>query len=334
MDMHLVSVVIPLFNEEDNVEILYNELNTVLSSKEFDCEFIFVDDGSTDETVNKLIGVSQHDARVTIVKFRRNFGQTAAMAAGLHYSNGDIVATLDGDLQNDPAEIPAMVKKLDEGYDLVAGWRKNRKDAILSRKLPSLLANKLISRITNVKLHDYGCTLKVMRAEIAKNIRLYGEMHRFIPALAAHLGAKIVEMPVNHRARIHGTSKYGISRTFRVLLDLLTVKFFLAFSTKPLHMFGSWGFISGSVGMASLAYLAYERLLLGLPIGSRPLLLVSVMLVLIGFQFICFGLLAEVMVRTYHESQKKMTFNVREVIRPATGIIFNPLEQKRAVAGS
>jgi glycosyltransferase involved in cell wall biosynthesis len=236
------------------------------------------------------------------------------MAAGIDHAEGELMVTLDGDLQNDPAEIPQMIEKIDEGYDLVAGWRKNRQDKMLSRRLPSILANRLISRTTHVQLHDYGCTLKVFRADVARSLQLYGEMHRFIPALAAQIGVKIAEVPVNHRPRIHGVSKYGISRTFRVLLDLLTVQFFLSFATRPLHMFGSMGFAAGGLGSVMLAVLGFEKFFMGVSIGSRPLLLIGVMLVLIGFQFICFGLLAEVMVRIYHEAQDKKTYAVRDVL--------------------
>ncbi|MCB0359808.1 MAG: hypothetical protein KDD44_09230, partial [Bdellovibrionales bacterium] len=209
-------------------------------------------------------------------------------------------------------------EKLDEGYDLVAGWRKNRQDKFISRKLPSMMANRLISKTTNVQLHDYGCTLKAIRADVAKNLQLYGEMHRFIPALAAEMGVRIAEVPVNHRPRTRGTSKYGISRTFRVLLDLLTVKFFLGFSTRPLHMFGMLGMATTGLGALILAYLSYERLVLSLAIGNRPMLMLGFMLVLIGLQFICFGLLAEMLVRTYHESQRKKIYTVREVFRGGT----------------
>jgi glycosyltransferase involved in cell wall biosynthesis len=275
---------------------------------------VFVDDGSQDATVPNLIRAADGDARVKIVTFRRNFGQTAAMAAGIDYAQGDVIVTLDGDLQNDPAEIPRMVAKLDEGYDLVAGWRKNRKDAAISRKLPSMIANRIISRTTKVQLHDYGCTLKAIRADVAKNLHLYGEMHRFIPALAAEQGVRIAEIPVNHRPRTAGKSKYGISRTFRVLLDLLTVKFFLGFSTRPLHMFGALGFFTGGVGSALMTWLVFDRVVFEVPLGTRPLLPIATMLVLIGLQFFCFGLLAEILVRTYHESQDKKTYAVREVI--------------------
>ncbi|MCB0325125.1 MAG: glycosyltransferase family 2 protein [Bdellovibrionales bacterium] len=314
MSKCLISAIVPLYNEEDNVAQLYAELVAVADSSGLAFEFVFVDDGSADRTAERLAEAANGDPRVRLVLLRRNFGQTAAMAAGIDHARGDIVVTLDGDLQNDPAEIPKMVEKLDEGYDLVAGWRKNRQDRMLSRKLPSMIANRLISKTTNVQLHDYGCTLKVMRADVARNIQLYGEMHRFIPALAAQMGVRIAEMPVNHRARVHGTSKYGISRTFRVLLDLLTVRFFLGFSTRPLHMFGALGMITGGIGGIALFALTVEKFFLGMAIGDRPLLFVSIMLVLIGSQFICFGLLAEMLVRTYHESQNKKIYAVREVL--------------------
>ncbi len=314
-DNRLISITVPLYNEEDNVANLYNEIIGVVDGAGLNAELVFIDDGSEDRTVENLASVAATDSRVRIVSFRRNFGQTAAMAAGFDYAQGEIVVTLDGDLQNDPAEIPQMIAKLDEGYDLVAGWRKNRQDRAISRKLPSFIANRIISRTTKVQLHDYGCTLKVMRAEVAKNIHLYGEMHRFIPALAAEHGVRIAEVPVNHRARVAGKSKYGISRTFRVLLDLLTVKFFLGFSTRPLHMFGAFGFLTGGLGSLTMAWLFVERMFFDVPIGTRPLLSISVMFILIGLQFFCFGLLAEVLVRTYHESQDKKIYTVRDVLR-------------------
>jgi glycosyltransferase involved in cell wall biosynthesis len=312
--MRLISIVVPIYNEEENVEELYTELAQVAHSSGLNCEFVFVDDGSTDRTVSLLARFAQGDSRVKLVLLRRNFGQTAALAAGFDHASGEVVVALDGDLQNDPAEIPQMIAKLDEGYDLVAGWRKNRKDRMITRKIPSFLANRLISRTTNVQLHDYGCTLKVFRAEVVKNINLYGEMHRFIPALAAQMGVRIAEVPVNHRPRLYGTSKYGISRTFRVMLDLLTVNFFLGFSTRPIHMFGMLGMFSGGIGALLLSVLAVERIVFTMPIGNRPALIIGVMLVLIGLQFICFGLLAEISVRTYHESQGKKIYAVREVI--------------------
>ena len=306
-------MVVPLYNEEENIKPLYKELCYVASKMKDEVEFILVDDGSKDGTVQEVKKIAAADKRVKLVKFRRNFGQTAAMAAGFDHASGDIVAVLDGDLQNDPAEVPRMVEKLREGYDMVAGWRKDRKDAFFNRKLPSMLANKLISKITNVKLHDYGCSLKVMQADVAKNLNLYGEMHRFIPALANEMGITICELAVNHRPRIHGQTKYGISRTFRVILDLLTVKFFLGYFKRPSHAFGLTGLITGAIGSLLLAYLVLQKFAYGVDIGTRPLLSISVLLIIVGIQFLCFGLLAEILVRTYHESQNKKIYAVREV---------------------
>ncbi|MDR2337521.1 MAG: glycosyltransferase family 2 protein [Deltaproteobacteria bacterium] len=311
--MSLVSVIIPLYNEEDNIQPLYKELCAVANKIQDNVEFILVDDGSKDHTVKVLKKITAGDSRVKLIKFRRNFGQTAAIAAGFDYADGEIIAVLDGDLQNDPAEIPRLIAKLNEGYDMVAGWRKDRKDAFLNRRLPSMIANKLISTITKVKLHDYGCSLKVMRSEVAKNLQLYGEMHRFIPALANEMGINICELAVNHRPRIHGQTKYGISRTFRVVLDLLTVKFFLGYFKRPSHAFGFTGLVSSLFGALLLAYLMVEKFIYDMSIGSRPLLILSVMLVIVGMQFLCFGLLAEILVRTYHESQNKKIYAVREV---------------------
>jgi glycosyltransferase involved in cell wall biosynthesis len=313
--MQRISIVVPIYNEELNVAESYAELTGVMDKTGRDYELIFVDDGSRDQSIQNLLRASAGDPRVRIVQFRRNFGQTAAMAAGIDFARYEIVVTLDGDLQNDPAEIPMMVQKLEsEEYDMVAGWRKHRQDKMVSRKLPSRIANWLISTMTNVKLHDYGCTLKVMTAELAKSIRLYGEMHRFIPALAAEVGARICEVPVNHRARKFGASKYGISRTIRVILDLLTVKFLLGFAKRPIHLFGSVGFISGILGTLVLAFLTFERFFRDIPMGNRPMMSLGVMLIIIGLQFVCFGLLAEVMARTYYESQNKKIYAVRRVI--------------------
>ncbi|MCB0319257.1 MAG: glycosyltransferase family 2 protein [Bdellovibrionales bacterium] len=311
-----ISVTVPLYNEEENVVHLYQELSSVMKAMQCEYELIFVDDGSKDKTVQNLARISRNDSNVRIVEFRRNFGQTAAMAAGLEHAQGSIVITMDGDLQNDPSEIPQMVAKLKEGYDLVAGWRKNRQDKLISRKLPSRIANKIISKLTRVKLHDYGCSLKVMTKEVAKGIKLYGEMHRFIPALAAEMGAKIAEVPVNHRARQFGTSKYGISRTLRVILDLITVKFFLGYSKRPIHLFGTIGLLSGIFGSATLALITAQKVFWNVPMGNRPLLALGVMLVLIGIQFLVFGLLAEVLARTYYESQNKRIYSVRRYIEP------------------
>lgn len=317
--MEGISVVVPVYNEEENVVSCYEEVSSILKRMKREYEVIFVDDGSTDNTVSKLLEVAGNDSHLRIVEFRRNFGQTAAMAAGFDSSRYSIVVALDGDLQNDPAEIPKMVNKLEEGYDLVAGWRKNRKDRFISRKLPSKIANWLISKLTRVKLHDYGCTLKVIDGELARSIRLYGEMHRFIPALADEMGARIAELPVNHRPRLAGKSKYGISRTVRVILDLLTVKFLLGFSKRPIHLFGTVGLLAGAAGFFLLAYLSYQRLLLSVPMGNRPLMSLGVMLVIIGLQFVVFGLLAEVLARTYYESQDKKTYAIRRIFEIGDG---------------
>jgi len=309
-----ISVVVPVYNEEDNVAQLYQELSTVLESMDTDYEIIFVDDGSKDATLERLQEATSSHPAVKIIELRRNFGQTAAMAAGFDHARLDTVVTMDGDLQNDPREIPRLVAKLEEGFDLVAGWRKDRKDPFLSRKLPSIIANWLISKSINVQLHDYGCTLKAMTREVTQGIRLYGEMHRFIPALAAEMGARVAEVPVNHRPRIAGKSKYGITRTLRVILDLITVKFLLGYSKRPIHLFGTLGLSSGFVGAFGLAVMTYQRLFLGVPMGSRPLLALSVMLVIIGLQFLVFGLLAEVLARTYYESQDKRIYVARRII--------------------
>jgi glycosyltransferase involved in cell wall biosynthesis len=310
-----ISAVIPVYNEEDNVFDCYKEVRDVLKSLAEPYEIIFVDDGSSDRTLTRLLEVAKVDKSVVVVEFRRNFGQTAAMAAGFYYTRYETVVSLDGDLQNDPKEIPKMVEILRGGADLVAGWRKHRKDRLISRKVPSLIANRLISFITKVHLHDYGCTLKVMRGDIARGIRLYGEMHRFIPALADELGARIVEVPVNHRERQHGVSKYGISRTVRVILDLITVKFLLGYSKRPIHLFGSVGLFMGSGGIALLFFLTWQRLVQNVPMGNRPLLSLGVMLCLMGLQFLVFGLLAEMLARTYYESQQRRTYVVRNVHR-------------------
>lgn len=330
--MNGISAVVPIFNEADNVAACYHELKAVFDQFGRPYELIFVDDGSRDDTVKRLLTAAQGDSHLRVIQFRRNFGQTAAMAAGLDYAQYEIIATLDGDLQNDPAEIPQMVAKLESGFDLVAGWRKNRQDSWLSRKLPSKIANWIISRTTNVQLHDYGCTLKVMTREIAKGLRLYGEMHRFIPALADQIGASITEVPVNHRPRTAGTSKYGISRSLRVVLDLLTVKFLLGFSKRPIHLFGSLGLFAGSLGMLFLFYMIYQRFFEHVPMGNRPLLSLSVMLVLIGLQFLVFGLLAEVLARTYYESQAKPVYMVRNVIENGKVIPIRSAEQQLRLA--
>lgn len=313
-----ISVIIPVYNEEDNAHLCYQEVKAVMQRLEqergYSSEIIFVDDGSSDDTVSRLSAITRSDPRTKVIVFRRNFGQTAAMAAGLDFASGDIVVTLDGDLQNDPAEIPRMIDALDEGYDMVAGWRRDRQDKLWSRKIPSRIANWLISKLTRVQLHDYGCTLKVMTREIAKGIRLYGEMHRFIPALADEMGARIKEIPVHHRARKFGSSKYGISRTIRVFLDLLTVKYLLGYSKRPIHLFGSVGILSSLAGLAILSITTLQRFMFSIPMGNRPIVILGVMLTIIGLQFFVFGLLGEVLARTYYESQDKKIYSIRQVL--------------------
>lgn len=294
--------------------LLYSELAEVLQGMKEPHEMVFVDDGSSDRTLEKLAEIAEGDSSVRVIEFRRNFGQTAAMAAGMEHATGEIVVTMDGDLQNDPSGIPIVISKLREGYDLVVGWRKDRKDPFMSRRLPSQLANWIISRTTNVHLHDYGCSLKAMTAEIARGVRMYGEMHRFIPALADEVGARICEVPVNHRARRFGRSKYGISRTLRVVLDLITVKFLLGYSKRPIHLFGTVGLGTGTLGFLILAVMSFQKLFLNVSMGNRPLLALGVMLVIIGLQFLVFGLLAEVLARTYYESQDKKIYTVRRYI--------------------
>ena len=313
-----LSVVVPIRNESPNVGPLYEELTRVLGEYGRPYEILVIDDGSTDDSFAQLAAFQARDARLRVIRFRRNFGQTAAFAAGFAYARGRLVVTADGDLQNDPRDIPAMVRLIDEqGYDIVCGWRKDRKDTFVTRRIPSMIANRLISWATGVDLHDYGCSLKVFRAEVVKPLRLYGEMHRFLPAIASEIGVKIAEVVVNHRARSAGTSKYGLSRTIRVVLDLATVKFLLSYSTRPLQIFGLVGLTSGGLGAAILAWLGYVRLILHQPIAERPLLLLGVLLVFTGVQLLTFGLLAELLARTYYESQNKPTYVIREVRQTA-----------------
>src|SRR3954462_7788945 len=315
-----ISVVIPMRNEAPNVAELHAELTTVLRDFGRSYEIITIDDGSTDETFAKLTALQRSDPRLRVIRFRRNFGQTAAFAAGFAYARGRYIITSDGDGQNDPRDIPAMIKVLeDRRSDIVAGWRQDRKDPFFSRRLPSTIANTIISFSTGVKLHDYGCSLKVFRAEVVKPLKLYGEMHRFLPAIASEMGVTIEEMVVNHRARRHGTSKYGISRTVRVVLDLLTVKFLISYSTRPLHIFGLLGFIMGVAGAGICGWLAWMRLFGYESIGNRPLLLFGILLVFTGVQLVTLGLLAEMQARTYHESQNKPIYVIREVRESGSG---------------
>lgn len=314
-----VSVVIPLFNEVGNVRPLYRELRSTMKALGRSWEVIFVDDGSTDGTDEVLRELYAQEDGICIVKLRRNFGQTAAMTAGFNHAQGEIIVCLDGDLQNDPQDIARLLNKMTEGYDVVSGWRVNRQDGFWLRTLPSRVANWLISRTTGTYLHDYGCTLKVYRADMIRELRLYGEMHRFIPALIGGNGARIAELPVNHSPRRYGKSKYGISRVVRVVLDLLTVKFLLSFLTKPLQVFGLIGLLSLFAGMVICFYLAMMKVFMGYGLAERPLLLLGVFLAIVGVQFVCMGIVAEIQTRSYHESSQKQTYSVREVLRPEYG---------------
>ncbi|MCP3931667.1 MAG: glycosyltransferase family 2 protein [Bacteroidetes bacterium] len=308
-----ISVVVPLFNEEENVKELYNELYTVLSETDISYEILLINDGSSDSTGELIEDICKKDNSVTYINFRRNFGQTAAMAAGFDHANGKVVITMDGDLQNDPRDIVKLLDEIDRGVDVVAGWRYDRKDAFISRRLPSLIANKIISATTGVHLHDYGCTLKAFKREVTDEINLYGEMHRFIPAIASGIGISISEVKVNHRPRIHGTSKYGITRTFRVILDLITVKFLLSYSNRPIHVFGFIGMISGLMGVLLMTMMVIQRQFYDMPLGDRPLLLVAILFMFIGIQFVTIGLISELQVRTYHESQDKPTYYIKNI---------------------
>ena len=309
-----LSVVVPVYNEEENLEPLIHEIRSVLDPLGKRYELILVDDGSTDGTYGVLSRLHKAEPRLKVLRFKRNFGQTAAVAAGLAYAQGEVIVAMDGDGQNDPKDIPALLEKLEEGFDLVSGWRSPRRDPFWSRRLPSRMANGLISWMTQVKLHDYGCTLKAIRREVAKDLKLYGEMHRFIPAIAFERGARIAEIKVHHRPRRWGRSKYGIARTFRVILDLLTVKFLLSYATRPLHIFGLVGLISGALGFLIAVYLTIGKIFYQLDIAGRPLLLLAVLLIVIGFQFITMGLLGEMLARTYHESQDKPIYVIKEIL--------------------
>ncbi len=309
-----LSIVVPIYNEEESLEPLTREVTSAVQPLGEDYELIMVDDGSTDRSYHQLSNIHREDPRIKILRLSRNFGQTAALAAGISYAQGDIIVFMDGDGQNDPKDIPVLLNKIREGFDLVTGWRHNRQDPFWSRRFPSQIANSLISGLTRVRLHDYGCTLKAIRRDLAKEIKLYGEMHRFIPAIAFERGAQIAEIKVNHRIRRWGSSKYGIARTVRVILDLLTVKFMLSYSTRPLHIFGLIGLLSGGLGFLFALYLTFQKIFYAADIGGRPLLLFAVLLILIAFQFITMGLLGEMLARTYHESQGKPIYVIKEIL--------------------
>lgn len=314
-----LSVVIPLYNEVDNIPELYRQLTSALTALGRPYEIIIVDDGSRDGSFEALAELHARDPRLKVIRFRRNFGQTAGFAAGFAHARGEWIVTMDADLQNDPADIAKLLAKAEEGYDVVSGWRYRRQDDLLTRKLPSRAGNWLIARVTGVYLHDYGCSLKVYHRDVIKNIRLYGEMHRFVPAVASSVGITIAEVPVNHRARERGQSKYAglrktISRTTKVFLDMLTVRFLLSYSTRPIHVFGVLGLIASGLGVLLGLVLTFEKLALGHNIGNRPLLLLAVLLVILGVQMISMGLLSEVVVRTYFEAQDKPIYTVRQIL--------------------
>jgi len=310
-----LSVVIPLYNEEENVQMLFERLKGTLDHLKKEYEIIFVDDGSTDRTLSILEDIQAKDKNVVVLSLRRNFGQTAAFAAGFDFARGDVIVTMDGDLQNDPADIPKLLELIKDN-DLVSGWRRKRKDPFFTRRLPSIMANWLISNVTGVKLHDYGCSLKAYRRDVIKNLKLYGEMHRFIPAVASWYGVRIAEVETVHHQRLRGKSKYGISRTMKVVLDLITVKFLQSFSTKPIQFFGPVGIVSGFLGFLILLYLSIDKLFFGRDIGGRPLLLLGTLLIIVGIQLIGMGLLGEILVRVYHESQKKPIYVIKKILGP------------------
>jgi glycosyltransferase involved in cell wall biosynthesis len=308
-----VSIVIPAYNEEESATPLYEKLTSALVRQNRPYEIIFVNDGSSDRTFEVLSRIAEKDKHVKVINFRRNFGQTAAMVAGFDFASGKIIIPMDGDLQNDPEDIPVFVAKLEEGYDVVSGWRKDRQDKEIIRKIFSRVANRLIASITGVKLHDSGCSMKAYRAEVLKGTRLYGEMHRFIPALANQMGAKICEVEVRHHARQFGKSKYGLKRTVKVVLDLITVKFLAEFSTKPLYMFGGIGASLFTLGFLAGVETLWERYFFGTYVHNNPFILLAIFLASLGINFILMGLLAELIVRTYYESQNKPIYHIREM---------------------
>jgi glycosyltransferase involved in cell wall biosynthesis len=312
-----ISIVIPIHNEAESLPPLHAELDTVLQALGQSYEIIAVDDGSSDDSLRVLKQLAAADPHVVIVGLRRNFGQTAAFAAGFDQARGAIVITIDADGQNDPADIPALLAKLAEGYDIVSGWRQNRKEPLLTRKIPSRVANAIITSNTGISLHDSGCSLKAYRYEVIKTVKLYGDMHRFVPAFASWMGVTVAEVPVKDRARKFGKSHVGFSRTFRVFLDLFTLSFLLSFQGKPMRLFGGMGVATGAIGVVILAYLAFIKVFEGAALSNRPILWLGVMLVILGVQFLFFGLLAEMQMRTYYESQGKSIYVVREVIQAA-----------------
>ncbi len=310
-----LSIIVPVYNEAESLDLLYGGIENAVSGLNADWELILVDDGSKDDSLARIREiVSANPARARAVVLRRNFGQTAAIAAGIDHSSGDVIVLLDADLQNDPADIPLMIEKINEGYDVVSGWRSDRQDSFFTRTLPSRIANWLISRVTHVNLHDYGCTLKAYRREVLTGFRLYGEMHRFIPAYANSFGAKITEVKVHHHPRKFGKAKYGLERTAKVVLDLFTVYFLTHFASKPIYLFGGAGLVLILLSLVSLIYLAVRRIMYAISPFTSPLFIIAVMVAIMGFQSILMGLIAELLARTYHESQDKPVYTVREVV--------------------
>jgi glycosyltransferase involved in cell wall biosynthesis len=310
----MISVIIPVFNEEKNILPLYEKLNSVLEGIGKDYEVIFIDDGSSDDTLSILKPICKKDPRIKFISFSRNYGQTSALSAGIDFSKGKIIIPMDGDLQNDPEDIPSLLQRIEEGYDVVSGWRKDRKDPFLNRRLPSIIANKLISLIGGVHLHDYGCTLKAYRKDILKNVRLYGEMHRFIPIYAKWVGARVSEIPVRHFPRKFGSSKYGVNRVFKVILDLMVIKFLLSYSQKPIYVFGGTGFLMILGSILSGGYAVYLKLFRGVSFILTPMPILCIFLMVLGFLSILMGFLAEVLIRTYYESQGKPTYQIKEML--------------------
>ena len=309
-----ISIVIPLYNEEESIPALYDGLVAAIANYGQPSEVLIVDDGSKDRSFALLREIALKDPRFTILRLRRNSGQTAAFSCGFDHARGDVVITMDADLQNDPMDIPLLMAKIDEGYDIVSGWRLNRQDRYWDRKLPSMMANRLISNVTDVRLHDYGCSLKAYRRDVLQHVHLYGELHRFIPALASQVGGTVTEVPVNHRARQFGSSKYGISRTVRVMLDLITVWFLGSYQTRPIHVFGLLGLLSAGMGTLIGLYLTFIKIFMGASIGGRPMLMLAVLLIVIGVQLITMGLLGEMITRTYYESQNKPIYILRDSV--------------------
>ena len=309
-----LSIVIPIYNEKDSILKLYKGLYKTLSGMNLKYEVLLIDDGSTDGTFNELIKINSKNKSFKIISFRKNFGQTSAISAGFDFAEGKVIITLDADLQNDPRDIPLLLEKLNKGFDIVSGWRVNRKDRAVTSRFPSVIANKIISKLTGVYLHDYGCTLKAYRREVIKNIDLYGEMHRYIPAIASWMGVRVTEIPVRHHSRKYGRSKYGVSRTIKVILDIITLKFLLSYSQRPIQIFGVLGLFSATVGFFMTAYLIIMRIFFNQALSERPLFILSIFMIFIGVQLVTMGLLAEVLMRVHHEVRNKSTYVVKEMI--------------------